>query len=128
MPVQYPEGVLKSHNHTRTANCASLFDVSHMGQLRLTGKDRVSFLESLVVGDIAALGAGEACLSLITNEQGGIIDDTVITNAGDHIYMVVNAGNKVLFFFVPASVDALFSFSQIHDLLFCVDNTTCTCQ
>jgi aminomethyltransferase len=96
MPVQYPDGVLKSHHHTRTANCASLFDVSHMGQLRLTGKDRVSFLESLVVGDIAALGAGEACLSLITNEQGGIIDDTVITNAGDHIYMVVNAGNKVL--------------------------------
>jgi len=94
MPVQYPEGVLKSHNHTRADNCSSLFDVSHMGQLKLTGKDRVSFLESLVVGDIAGLGEGQGCLSLITNERGGIIDDTVITNAGDHIYMVVNAGNK----------------------------------
>ncbi|KAF1323535.1 Glycine cleavage system t protein, partial [Globisporangium splendens] len=94
MPVQYPAGVLKSHNHTRTAGKASLFDVSHMGQLRITGADRVRFLESIVVGDIGALTHGEAKLSLITNDQGGIIDDTVITKYDDHLYVVVNAGNQ----------------------------------
>uniref|UniRef100_K3WFC7 Aminomethyltransferase n=1 Tax=Globisporangium ultimum (strain ATCC 200006 / CBS 805.95 / DAOM BR144) TaxID=431595 RepID=K3WFC7_GLOUD len=94
MPVQYPAGVLKSHNHTRTPGNASLFDVSHMGQLRITGADRVRFLESIVVGDIDALAHGEAKLSLITNDQGGIIDDTVITKYDDHLYVVVNAGNQ----------------------------------
>jgi aminomethyltransferase len=54
----------------------------------------VEFLEHVVVGDIAGLGLGSACLSLITNETGGILDDTVITNAGDHIYMVVNGATK----------------------------------
>jgi aminomethyltransferase len=54
----------------------------------------VEFLEHVVVGDIAGLGMGSACLSLITNETGGILDDTVITNAGDHIYMVVNGATK----------------------------------
>ncbi|KAJ0395138.1 hypothetical protein ATCC90586_003602 [Pythium insidiosum] len=94
MPVQYPAGVLKSHNHTRTPGMASLFDVSHMGQLRITGADRVRFLEQIVVADLAALQPGEAKLSLITNEQGGIIDDCVITNYDDHLYVVVNAGNQ----------------------------------
>jgi aminomethyltransferase len=54
----------------------------------------VEFLERIVVGDIAGLNVGSACLSLITNETGGILDDTVITNAGDHIYMVVNGATK----------------------------------
>jgi aminomethyltransferase len=54
----------------------------------------VKFLEKIVVGDIAGLAEGHGCLSLVTNEQGGILDDTVITNAGDHIYMVVNGATK----------------------------------
>jgi aminomethyltransferase len=52
------------------------------------------FLEKVVVGDIAGLKEGQGCLSLVTNERGGIIDDTVITNAGDHVYMVVNGATK----------------------------------
>jgi aminomethyltransferase len=63
-------------------------------QIRWHGKDRVKFLEKLVVGDIAGLSEGHGCLSLVTNDQGGILDDTVITNAGDHIYMVVNGATK----------------------------------
>ncbi|KAJ1928148.1 hypothetical protein IWQ60_002315 [Tieghemiomyces parasiticus] len=79
MPVQYTDrGLLASHRHTREA--ASLFDVSHMLQVVLTGADRVRFLESLTVGDLQALQPGQATLSVLTNEGGGIIDDTVITN------------------------------------------------
>ncbi|KAG7398225.1 hypothetical protein PHYBOEH_011470 [Phytophthora boehmeriae] len=94
MPVQYSAGVLQSHLHTRELGKASLFDVSHMGQLRITGKDRLQFLESVVVGDLQALGSGEAKLSLITNDQGGIIDDCVVSRYDDHLYVVVNAGNQ----------------------------------
>ena len=65
-----------------------------MGQIKWTGKDRAAFLERVTVGDIAGLKDGHACLSLLTNERGGIIDDTVITNAGDYIYMVVNGATK----------------------------------
>ena len=64
-------------------------------QIRWHGKDRAAFLEKIVVGDIAGLAPGSGCLSLITNEKGGIIDDTVITNAGDYIYMVVNGACKL---------------------------------
>ncbi|KAI8866319.1 aminomethyltransferase precursor [Ramicandelaber brevisporus] len=92
MPVQYSDlGVLASHLHTRTN--ASLFDVSHMLQTRLVGRDRVRFLESLVVGDVAGLPANSATLSVYTNERGGIIDDTVISNIGnEYFYIVMNAG------------------------------------
>ena len=88
-------GVLKEHLHTRSANSCSLFDVSHMGQIKWYGKDTIKFLEIMVVGDIASLKYGESKLSLIMNEEGGIVDDTVITNSGDYIYMVVNGGCKV---------------------------------
>lgn len=95
LPVQYDGlGVLKEHLHTRAENSASLFDVSHMGQIKWYGKDAVKFIEKMVVGDIASLKEGEAKLSLIMNEHGGIVDDTVIANAGDHIYMVVNGACK----------------------------------
>lgn len=90
MPVQYEDSITASHLHTRTK--ASLFDVSHMGQVSITGKDRNKFLEKLVGADVQGIAPGSAKLSLLTNEKGGIIDDTVITNMGDHIYMVVNAG------------------------------------
>ena len=97
LPVLYKSengGVMKEHLWCRTVGKSSLFDVSHMGQIRWHGKDRVAFLEKLVVGDIAGLSPGHGCLSLITNNNGGIIDDTVITNAGEYIYMVVNGATK----------------------------------
>jgi aminomethyltransferase len=91
LPVQFEGlGVLKEHLATRAANSATVFDVSHMGQIRWHGKDAVKFIEKMVVGDIASLKPGEAKLSLIMKESGGIVDDTVITNAGSYIYMVVN--------------------------------------
>ncbi len=89
MPVQYA-GVLPEHKHTR-AN-ASLFDVSHMCQLEFHGKDRDAFLETLVVGDVSGMAPGQQLYSLFTSEDGGIIDDTVITKFADVLYVVVNAG------------------------------------
>ena len=113
LPVQYEGlGVLKEHVkstihpviatannidaqvHTRAPNSASLFDVSHMGQIKWHGKDAIKFLEQLVVGDLASLKHGEGKLSLIMNEEGGIVDDTVITNAHGYVYMVVNGACK----------------------------------
>ncbi|CAH0474348.1 unnamed protein product [Peronospora belbahrii] len=94
MPVQYSAGVLQSHLHTREQGKASLFDVSHMGQVRITGNDRLEFLETVVVGDLQGLETGEAKLSLITNDKGGIMDDCVISRYDDHVYVVVNAGNQ----------------------------------
>lgn len=93
MPVQYPDGIKDSHLFVRSS--AGLFDVSHMGQIRLHGKDRVAFLEKLVVGDIAALPTGSATLSLFTTDSGGIIDDTIITNLSENtLGLVINAGCK----------------------------------
>jgi aminomethyltransferase len=85
MPVQYEEGILAEHINCRTN--ASIFDVSHMGQVRIHGKDRFDFLESLVVGDIKELKPGSATLSVFTNERGGIIDDTIITNMENYMYI-----------------------------------------
>uniref|UniRef100_A0A6B2L6Y1 Aminomethyltransferase n=1 Tax=Arcella intermedia TaxID=1963864 RepID=A0A6B2L6Y1_9EUKA len=90
MPVQYPDGILQSHLHTRQKS--SLFDVSHMGQLKITGKDRDAFIERITVVDMKGLRPYRGCYSLMPNEQGGIIDDTIISNLDSFIYMVVNAG------------------------------------
>jgi len=84
LPVQYPEGVLKSHLHTRAENSASLFDVGHMGQIKWHGKDRNKFLENVVVADMLGLKEGAASLTLLTNEKGGIIDDSIVTNHGKY--------------------------------------------
>jgi len=97
LPVLYKGengGVMKEHLWCRADGKASMFDVSHMGQIRWHGRDRAEFLERIVVGDIKGLAPGSGCLSLVTNANGGIIDDTVITNAGDYIYMVVNGATK----------------------------------
>ena len=82
MPVQY-KGIIEEHTNCREN--ASVFDVSHMGQIRIHGKDRVEFIESLCVGDIRELKGGAATLSLFTNENGGINDDTIITNMKDFL-------------------------------------------
>lgn len=92
MPVQYPAGILKEHLHTRAR--AGLFDVSHMGQVRLVGDDPAAALETLVPGDIRGLGQGRMRYTLFTNDQGGILDDLMVTNAGDHLFLVVNAACK----------------------------------
>lgn len=92
MPVQYPDGIIAEHQHTRAQ--ASLFDVSHMGQVRLTGADAAGALETLVPGDLRALKTGEMRYTLFTNDVGGILDDLIVTNAGDHLFVVVNAACK----------------------------------
>ncbi len=92
MAVNFPLGVLGEHKHTRAA--AGLFDVSHMGQIRLHGAGRAQALESLLPADIAGLAPGAMRYSQLTNEQGGIIDDLIVTNAGDCLLLVVNGANK----------------------------------
>jgi len=92
MPVQYALGVRKEHLHCRDA--AGLFDVSHMGQLRLIGDNAAKAIEALVPVDIIDLPAGKQRYAFFTNEQGGISDDLMITNFGDHLFVVVNAACK----------------------------------
>ncbi len=89
MPVQYPLGVKKEHEHTRSA--CGLFDVSHMGQLLLRGPTPAEALETLVPADIVGLQEGWQRYALFTSEEGGILDDLMVVNAGDHLYLVVNA-------------------------------------
>jgi aminomethyltransferase len=92
MPVQYPAGILKEHTHTRGA--AGLFDVSHMGQVRLRGAGAAAAMERLVPVDVIDLAPGKQRYALFTNDAGGILDDLMITNAGDHLFVVVNAACK----------------------------------
>src|SRR6187549_1913895 len=97
MPVQYPAGVLKEHLHTR-AN-AGLFDVSHMGQLALRPKsgqvaDAALALERLVPQDIVAVAPGRQRYAQFTNADGGLLDDLMVANFGDHLFLVVNAACK----------------------------------
>ena len=97
MPVQYPAGVLKEHLHTRSK--AGLFDVSHMGQLALRPKsgkreDAARALERLVPQDIVAIAPGRQRYAQFTNDAGGILDDLMVANFGDHLFLVVNAACK----------------------------------
>ncbi len=92
MPVQYPAGVKKEHLHTREH--AGLFDVSHMGQVRLKGEGAAAALEKLVPVDIVDLPAGKQRYALFTNNDGGIMDDLMVSNLGDHLFVVVNAACK----------------------------------
>ncbi|KAL0328769.1 UNVERIFIED_CONTAM: Aminomethyltransferase, mitochondrial [Sesamum calycinum] len=91
MPIQYKDSIMDS-----TLNCrenGSLFDVSHMCGLSLKGKDCIPFLEKLVIADVAGLAPGTGTLTILTNEKGGAIDDSVIAKVtNEHIYLVVNAG------------------------------------
>ena len=97
MPVQYPMGVMQEHIHTRTK--AGLFDVSHMGQVVIWPKsgnyeDAALALEKLVPADVVGLGQMRQRYGLLLNDQGGILDDLMFANFGDHIYVVVNAACK----------------------------------
>lgn len=95
MPVQYPLGVLKEHQHCRAR--AGLFDVSHMGQVVLRGKTPEAAraaLETLVPVDVLGLAEGRQRYGFFTNDHGGIEDDLMIANRGDHLFVVVNAACK----------------------------------
>ena len=96
MPVQYPPGIIAEHLHTRAQ--AGLFDVSHMGQIRLHGGAAAGALEALVPGDLQALAPQRLRYTLLLNETGGILDDLMVTRlpsgADDGLMLVVNAARK----------------------------------
>lgn len=97
MPIQYPLGVMKEHLFTR-GQCG-LFDVSHMGQVTIRAKsghlgEAALALERLIPVDIAGLKLGRQRYGFFTNEAGGILDDLMVSNRGDHFFMVVNASRK----------------------------------
>jgi aminomethyltransferase len=96
MPVQYPAGLIAEHLHTRLA--ASLFDVSHMGQMRLEGQDAAAALESLMPVDVIGLAAGKQRYGLLLDEAGGILDDLMFVNRdladGGDIFIIVNGACK----------------------------------
>ncbi|MDU9002421.1 glycine cleavage system aminomethyltransferase GcvT [Sedimentitalea todarodis] len=95
MPVQFPDGIMAEHSWTRSN--AGLFDVSHMGQVILSGApivDIAAAFETLVPMDVAGLGEGRQRYGLFLNDSGGILDDLMFANRGDHLYVVVNAACK----------------------------------
>lgn len=101
MPVQYPSGIIKEHLHTR--NSASLFDISHMGQIVLRARsgnveDAARRLETLVPGDMLGLARGRQRYTMFTNSAGGVIDDLMVANVGDRLMLVVNAARKAIDF------------------------------
>ena len=93
MPVQYPAGLMAEHLHTRAA--AGLFDVSHMGQLRLQGPGAASAFETLVPVDVVDLPVGKQRYGLLLNDDGGILDDLMFFNRGDDLFVIVNGTCKV---------------------------------
>ena len=93
MPVQYPAGLMAEHHHTR--NSAGLFDVSHMGQLRLAGPDAAAAFETLMPVDVIGLAPGKQRYGLLLTDEGTIIDDLMFVNRGDDIFVIVNGACKV---------------------------------
>ncbi|MBY0455443.1 MAG: glycine cleavage system aminomethyltransferase GcvT [Burkholderiaceae bacterium] len=93
MPVQYPAGLIAEHLHTRSS--AGLFDVSHMGQLRLVGADAAAAFETLMPVDVIDLPVGKQRYGLLLNDDGGIIDDLMFVNRGEDIFVIVNGACKV---------------------------------
>lgn len=92
LPVQYPAGLVAEHHHTRQA--AGLFDVSHMGQLRLWGAGAAAALETVLPVDVIGLGLHKQRYGLLLNEAGGIIDDLMFVNRGEDYFVVVNGACK----------------------------------
>jgi aminomethyltransferase len=93
MPVQYPMGLMAEHIHTRSE--AGLFDVSHMGQLRLVGTDAAAAFESLMPVDVIDLPVGKQRYGLLLTDEGNIIDDLMFVNRGADIFVIVNGACKV---------------------------------
>jgi len=94
MPVQYPAGLMAEHKHTRDA--AGLFDISHMGQLRLVGPDAAAAFETLMPVDVVDLPAGKQRYGLLLNDEGGILDDLMFFNEGHgSLFVIVNGACKV---------------------------------
>jgi aminomethyltransferase len=93
MPVQYPAGLMAEHHHTRTA--AGLFDVSHMGQLRLVGPEAAAAFETLMPVDVVGLAPGKQRYGLLLTDEGTIIDDLMFVNRGDDLFVIVNGACKV---------------------------------
>jgi len=94
MPVQYPAGLMAEHKHTRDA--AGLFDISHMGQLRLVGPDAAAAFETLMPVDVIDLPAGKQRYGLLLNDEGGILDDLMFFNEGHgSLFVIVNGACKV---------------------------------
>jgi aminomethyltransferase len=94
MPVQYPAGIMAEHLHCRAA--ASLFDVSHMGQAEITGEGAAAALERATPADVQGLKPGRQRYGLLTTDDGGILDDFMVANLGDRLFLVVNASRKHL--------------------------------
>ena len=92
MPVNYPGGIIAEHRQCRES--AALFDVSHMGQLRLVGADAAAALETLVPVDVIDLAVGKQRYALFTNAAGGILDDLMIARRANDLFVVVNAACK----------------------------------
>lgn len=92
LPVQYPAGIMTEHKHCRDS--AALFDVSHMGQVELTGEGADSALETLVPGELLKLGVGRQRYGFLTNESGGILDDLIVARLPDRLFVVVNGACK----------------------------------
>ncbi len=92
MPVQYPAGLMAEHRHTRSA--AGLFDVSHMGQLRLVGPDAAAAFESLMPVDVIGLSVGKQRYGLLLSDAGTILDDLMFVNRGDDLFVIVNGACK----------------------------------
>lgn len=92
MPVQYPVGIMGEHKQCREK--AALFDVSHMGQVILKGDNVGEKLEAICPQAYSTLKEGKARYGFFTNENGGIMDDLIVSNAGDHFFVVVNASMR----------------------------------
>ena len=114
MPVQYAHGIIHEHQHTRAA--AGLFDVSHMGQVRISGEGAARAMESLAPMDIADLAVGHMRYGAFTDESGGVLDDFMIANTGHHLLVVVNAACKEDDIRrMRGALDGQFAFEELSD-------------
>ncbi|PPR19082.1 MAG: Aminomethyltransferase [Alphaproteobacteria bacterium MarineAlpha9_Bin7] len=111
MPINYPTGIIAEHRHCRTA--ASLFDVSHMSQFCIRGSNGLAeiaaALELMVPGDIQGLRLGQLRYTMLTNDQGGVIDDVIVARVANHFHLIGNASRsktdkKILCDKLPASI------------------------
>jgi aminomethyltransferase len=112
MPVQYPAGIMAEHLHCRAS--AALFDVSHMGQAEIRGEGAAAALERLTPADVQGLKPGRQRYGLLMTDQGGILDDFMVANLGDRLFLVANASRKHLDF--PAIDAALPKGVSLHPL------------